>query len=65
MIFIGIVNVLAFCCLDYSFRVWHDWPTINRVSVSLEIICNIAYGVDMVINIIAQGVVLERNTYFR
>lgn len=65
MIFVGIVNVIAYCLFDYSVRIYDHWPEINRVSVTLEIICNIIYGVDMIMRMIAEGVILEEKTYLR
>lgn len=60
-----IVNIIAFCFYDYSVRIYGGWPTINRWSVSIEIICNIFFGFETAMEIIAQGFFLEKKSYLR
>jgi hypothetical protein len=65
MVLVGIINVIAYCIFDYSVRIFDNWPLINHVSVSIEIICNIVYSVDMVLQVVAMGLLFERGTYLR
>lgn len=48
-----IINIVAFCMHDYSTRVYGGEPGINRISVSLEVVCNVFFGIETLFEIIA------------
>jgi hypothetical protein len=63
--FVVIVNTIAFCIFDYEIRIQNNVSEMNRISVALEIICNIYFGVELLLNIVAYGFVMEPATYMR
>ena len=63
---VTIINIIAFCLYDYSVRIHHsEQPTINKWSVGMEILCNIFFGAETAMEIIAQGFFLEKKSYLR
>lgn len=62
---VTIVNIIAFCLFDYSPRIHGSAPNINRISVSIEVVCNIFFGIETLCEVIAQGFMLEKGTYMR
>lgn len=61
MLVTATLNVVAFCITDQN----HTMPTINRISIGLEILCNCTFGIEMMLKSIAFGLVFEKNTYLR
>jgi hypothetical protein len=43
----------------------HGHPAINRYSISAEVLCNVFFGVEAVLSIVALGLVFEPKTYLR
>lgn len=61
---ITIINIITFCCYDYSVRIGSA-SVINRYTIVIEVMCNLFFGGEASINIIAYGLVFEQSTYLR
>lgn len=61
MLIAASVNMLAFCLNSEN----SQSDTLHRISIGLEIICNCAFGLEIILKSIAYGFVLEPNTYLR
>lgn len=61
-----ILNLIAYELYDHSFRIYHIDDYKNKISRDyLELITYIFFAFDVILNFIAQGVILEQGTYFR
>lgn len=61
-----ILNLIAYELYDHSFRIYNIDESKNKISRDyLELITYIFFAFDVVLNCIAQGVILEQGTYLR
>lgn len=62
---ITLINIAAVCAYDYRSRIDNEDEERNRICITLEIACNIFFGIECLCEIIIQGLILEKNTYLR
>ncbi len=61
------LNLIAYAIYDYSERIpgLEVNQDINEISKNIEIICNIFFLIEMIINIVSMGFVIEKGSYLR
>ncbi|CAD8095701.1 unnamed protein product [Paramecium sonneborni] len=62
---ITILNVAAVCAYDYQSRIEQEDFQRNRICITIEIVCNIMFGLECLAYIILQGFVFGQNTYLK
>lgn len=62
---ITLVNIISVCFQDYSARVFDGYAEKNRIFITMEIFCNVIFGIEVVFETIIQGFVLDKNSYLR
>ncbi|CAD8180886.1 unnamed protein product [Paramecium pentaurelia] len=63
--FITFLNIIAVCLYDYQSRINQEDENRNRISITLEIFCNIIFGLECFGSIIIKGFVLGKNAYLK
>lgn len=53
-----IVLIAAICLIPYCINE-------KRLAISMEVVCNIIFGFDILLSIIAYGVILHKKSYLR
>jgi len=63
-----LINILVYCLHDFSFRIYINNPEtekLNEVLFYIELLCNFFFCVEMILNILAHGLILNHNSYLR
>ena len=61
-----LLNLIAFEIYDHSFRIYGIVPLKNDICRNiLEMACYIFYSLDVLLNLIAKGMILDKGTYLR
>lgn len=66
VILMVIINTIAFCIYDYQIRDNVDnMSKRNIASITLETICNVFFGIEILIQCICYGAFIGKGTYLR
>ncbi|CAD8086353.1 unnamed protein product [Paramecium sonneborni] len=66
VIIMVIVNTIAFCLYDYQIREsGNNLSYRNIASIIIETICNVFFGIEIIIQCICYGAILGKGTYLR
>ncbi|CAD8084517.1 unnamed protein product [Paramecium sonneborni] len=66
VIIMVIVNTIAFCLYDYQIRdSVNNLSYRNIASIIIETICNVFFGIEIIIQCICYGVIMGKRTYLR
>ena len=65
ILFVCIINFIAFVIYDFSHRIGHDSDMINFASMSLELFCTISFTIDFLLRSIGMGLLFGKGTLMK